>query len=135
MHRPPIPHVATTDPEIAELIDDEARRQHDTLGLIPSENYVSRAVLEATGTVLTNKYSEGYPGKRYYEGQQVIDQIEGLAVDRAQRSSASTTSTCSPTRARRPTWPCTSPSWSRATRSWAWTCPWAGTSPTAGTSS
>ena len=67
------------DPQVAELIDDEARRQHDTLGLIPSENYVSRAVLEATGTVLTNKYSEGYPGKRYYEGQQLIDQIEELA--------------------------------------------------------
>ena len=73
------------DPQLAGLIDDEARRQHDTLGLIPSENYVSRAVLEATGTVLTNKYSEGYPGRRYYEGQQVIDQIERLAVDRAQR--------------------------------------------------
>ncbi len=79
------PPLRVVDPQLAELIDDEARRQHDTLGLIPSENYVSRAVLEATGTVLTNKYSEGYPGKRYYEGQQVIDQIERLAVDRAQR--------------------------------------------------
>ena len=65
-----------TDPEIAELIDEEERRQHDTIRLIPSENYVSRAVLEATGSVLTNKYSEGYPGKRYYEGQQFIDPIE-----------------------------------------------------------
>ena len=79
------PSLRVVDPAIAELIDEEARRQHDTLGLIPSENYVSRAVLEATGTVLTNKYSEGYPGKRYYEGQQVIDPIERLAVDRAQR--------------------------------------------------
>ncbi len=52
------------------------------LRLIPSENYVSRAVLEATGSVLTNKYSEGYAGKRYYEGQQLIDQIEELAVSR-----------------------------------------------------
>ncbi|MEO3813925.1 serine hydroxymethyltransferase [Sphaerisporangium sp. B11E5] len=71
------------DPEIAELIKAEERRQADTVKLIPSENYVSRAVLEATGTVLTNKYSEGYAGKRYYEGQQVIDQIETLAVERA----------------------------------------------------
>ncbi|MEW9530333.1 serine hydroxymethyltransferase [Microbispora sp. NPDC049125] len=71
------------DPEIAGLIRAEERRQADTVKLIASENYVSRAVLEATGTVLTNKYSEGYPGKRYYEGQQVIDQIETLAVERA----------------------------------------------------
>ncbi|GAA1254479.1 serine hydroxymethyltransferase [Sphaerisporangium rubeum] len=71
------------DPEIAELITAEERRQADTVKLIPSENYVSRAVLEATGTVLTNKYSEGYAGKRYYEGQQVIDQIETLAIERA----------------------------------------------------
>ncbi|WP_067186509.1 serine hydroxymethyltransferase [Microtetraspora niveoalba] len=71
------------DPEIAELIRAEERRQADTVKLIASENYVSRAVLEATGTVLTNKYSEGYPGKRYYEGQQVIDQIETIAVERA----------------------------------------------------
>jgi glycine hydroxymethyltransferase len=61
----------------------EERRQHDKLRLIPSENYVSRAVLEASGSVLTNKYSEGYPGKRYYEGQQFIDPIENLAIDRA----------------------------------------------------
>jgi len=84
-HRTDEPSLHVVDPQLAELIDDEARRQHDTLGLIPSENYVSRAVLEATGTVLTNKYSEGYPGRRYYEGQQVIDQIERLAVERAQR--------------------------------------------------
>ena len=71
------------DPQIAELIRAEERRQADTVKLIPSENYVSRAVLEATGTVLTNKYSEGYAGKRYYEGQQVIDQIETIAIERA----------------------------------------------------
>ena len=74
-----------TDPEIARLIDDEERRQRDAIRLIPSENYASRAVLEATGTVLTNKYSEGYPGRRYYEGQQVIDPIESLAIERAER--------------------------------------------------
>src|SRR5437773_2275810 len=83
MHQPPIPHVAQTDPEIAELINSEARRQFEKIRLIPSENYVSEAVLEASGTVLTNKYSEGYPGKRYYEGQQFIDPIETLAIERA----------------------------------------------------
>ncbi|RIQ28217.1 serine hydroxymethyltransferase [Jiangella rhizosphaerae] len=71
------------DPEVAALITAEEERQRQTLKLIPSENYVSAAVLEATGTVLTNKYSEGYPGRRYYEGQQVIDQLETLAVERA----------------------------------------------------
>ena len=65
MHQPPIPHVASTDPEIADLIEAEARRQFEKIRLIPSENYVSEAVLEASGTVLTNKYSEGYPGRRY----------------------------------------------------------------------
>jgi glycine hydroxymethyltransferase len=83
MHEPPIPHLANTDPQLAELVEAEAKRQFDKIRLIPSENYVSTAVLEATGTVLTNKYSEGYVGKRYYEGQQLIDQIETLAIERA----------------------------------------------------
>src|SRR5215475_7108603 len=85
MHQPPIRDVADSDPEIAELIEAEARRQHDKIRLIPSENYVSAAVLEATGSVLTNKYSEGYPGRRYYEGQQVIDQIEQITRQRAEQ--------------------------------------------------
>jgi glycine hydroxymethyltransferase len=84
MHQPPVPHVAAADPEIAGLIEAEARRQYEKIRLIPSENYVSAAVLEASGTVLTNKYSEGYPGRRYYEGQQVIDPLERLATERAQ---------------------------------------------------
>jgi glycine hydroxymethyltransferase len=75
--------LADADPEVAGLVDAERRRQHEMVRLIASENYVSRAVLEATGTVLTNKYSEGYAGKRYYEGQQVIDQVETLAIERA----------------------------------------------------
>jgi glycine hydroxymethyltransferase len=83
MHQPPVPHVASTDPQIAELIEAEARRQFEKLRMIASENYVSLAVLEASGSVLTNKYSEGYPGKRYYEGQQNIDPIETIAVQRA----------------------------------------------------
>jgi glycine hydroxymethyltransferase len=83
MHQPPISHVAATDPEIAELIDSEAARQFSKLRMIPSENYVSLAVLEASGSVLTNKYSEGYAGRRYYEGQQFIDPIETIAAQRA----------------------------------------------------
>jgi glycine hydroxymethyltransferase len=75
--------LAAVDPEIAELIAAEERRQRDKIRLIASENYVSGAVLAATGSVLTNKYSEGYPGKRYYEGQQYIDQVEQLCIDRA----------------------------------------------------
>ncbi|MFJ9320743.1 serine hydroxymethyltransferase [Streptomyces globisporus] len=77
------PALMASDPELAALIGAEEQLQADTLRLIPSENYVSAAVLEASGTVLQNKYSEGYPGKRYYEGQQVIDQVETLAIRRA----------------------------------------------------
>jgi glycine hydroxymethyltransferase len=84
MHVPPLSSLTTTDPDLARLIEAEATRQHDKLRMIASENYVSPAVLEATGSVLTNKYSEGYAGKRYYEGQQYIDQIEQLAVGRAE---------------------------------------------------
>src|SRR6266545_2268297 len=84
MHQPPIPHVASTDPEIAGLIEGESQRQFEKIRLIPSENYTSVAVLEASGTVLTNKYSEGYAGRRYYEGQQFVDPIEQLATSRAE---------------------------------------------------
>lgn len=71
------------DPEVADILVAENRRQHVKIRLIASENYVSTEVLEATGSVLTNKYSEGYAGRRYYEGQQQIDQIEMLAIERA----------------------------------------------------
>ncbi len=73
------------DPKIAELIRLEQQRQHDTLELIASENHVSTAVLEAAGSVLTNKYAEGYPGARYYGGCEYYDQIENLAIDRAKQ--------------------------------------------------
>ncbi len=73
-----------TDPEIFRLIKEEERYQAESIRLIPSENYVSAAVLQATGSILTNKYSEGYAGRRYYEGQRYVDQIERLAVERAQ---------------------------------------------------
>ncbi len=75
--------VKRVDREIYDLIKQEEQRQSDKIRLIASENYVSEAVLQATGSILTNKYSEGYVGKRYYEGQQVIDQIESLAIQRA----------------------------------------------------
>ncbi len=76
------PTLSERDPEIFQLIKQEERREADKIRLIASENYASRAVLEATGSVLTNKYSEGYANKRYYEGQQVIDQVENLAISR-----------------------------------------------------
>ena len=71
------------DPETYELCRAEERRQAESVRLIPSENYVSKAVLEASASVFTNKYSEGYPGKRYYEGQQVVDPLEQLTINRA----------------------------------------------------
>ncbi len=74
-----------TDPEIYDLIKSEERYEIDSVRLIPSENYASKAVLEASGSLLQNKYSEGYPGKRYYEGQRYIDQIETLAIERAKK--------------------------------------------------
>ncbi len=72
-----------SDPEIRELLSREADRQSTTLQLIASENFTSPAVLAATGSILTNKYSEGYPGKRYYGGNRVIDEVEDLARSRA----------------------------------------------------
>src|SRR3989344_3197547 len=71
------------DPELAKLLEQENKRQAQTIRLIPSENYASAAVLAATGSVLANDYSEGYPGKRYYQGQEIVDQIERLAIKRA----------------------------------------------------
>jgi len=72
-----------SDPELAEAIQDEAQRQIDKIELIASENYVSAAVLEALGSVLTNKYAEGYPGHRYYGGCEYVDVVEELAIERA----------------------------------------------------
>ena len=71
------------DPQVAEAIDHELNRQRTKLELIASENIVSRAVMEAQGSVLTNKYAEGYPGKRYYGGCEYVDVAEQLAIDRA----------------------------------------------------
>src|SRR6188768_2655117 len=73
------------DPEIFAAIQGELGRQRDNIELIASENIVSRAVLEATGSVLTNKYAEGYPGHRYYGGCQYVDEVERLAIERAKQ--------------------------------------------------
>ena len=75
--------LAEVDPQIAEAVALELERQQDTLELIASENFVPRAVLECQGSVLTNKYAEGYPGARYYGGCEYIDVVEQLAIDRA----------------------------------------------------
>jgi glycine hydroxymethyltransferase len=77
--------VAEGDPDLARILDAELKRQQDQIELIASENIVSRGVLEAQGSVLTNKYAEGYPGKRYYGGCEVVDQAELLAIERAKR--------------------------------------------------
>ena len=81
MRRP----LAEADPEIAAAVDHEIRRQHEGLEMIASENFVSQAVLEAVGSVFTNKYAEGYPGKRYYGGCEYADVVENLARDRAKQ--------------------------------------------------
>ena len=78
-------HLAVADPEIADALRNELRRQDEGLELIASENFVSMAVLEAAGSVLTNKYAEGYPGKRYYGGCEFVDVAESLAIDRAKQ--------------------------------------------------
>ncbi len=77
------PAVRAVDPAVADLLEEELRRQEETLELIPSENIASPAVLEALGSWLNNKYAEGYPGRRYYGGCQVVDKVEQLAIDRA----------------------------------------------------
>ncbi|WP_284014076.1 serine hydroxymethyltransferase [Halobaculum litoreum] len=77
------PEVRDTDPAVADALEGEVQRQRDTLAMIASENHVSEAVLEAQGSALTNKYAEGYPGKRYYAGCEFADDVEELAIERA----------------------------------------------------
>ena len=77
--------LSKTDPQIAKLVQLEEKRQKEVLEMIPSENYTSRAVMEALGTVLTNKYSEGYPKRRYYQGNKVVDEVEIVAQERAKK--------------------------------------------------
>jgi len=76
-------NLADVDVEISNLIDKDLSRQNSHIHLIASENFASKAVMEASGSILTNKYSEGFPGRRYYEGCETVDEIEQLAIDRA----------------------------------------------------
>src|SRR5213082_4014130 len=78
-------HVSEVDPEIAQVLEDELNRQETTLEMIASENFVPQAVLDAQGSVLTNKYAEGYPGKRYYGGCEYVDMAESIAIERAKQ--------------------------------------------------
>lgn len=80
-----MPALQNSDPQVYGILENEMKRQRDGIELIPSENYVTQAVLDATGSIFTNKYSEGYPGKRYYGGQEFVDQVEQLAIDRAKK--------------------------------------------------
>ncbi len=108
-----MPWPSSADDPALKLIRDEEIRQNSTIQLIASENFASPATMAATGSVLTNKYSEGYPGKRYYGGNMVVDQLEDSPVTASVRSSVPTTPTCSPTLAPSPTWASTRRSSSR----------------------
>src|SRR6185437_4091664 len=98
-------HLEDADPEVWSAIEHEAERQQNEIELIASENIVSQAVLDAAGTLLTNKYAEGYPGKRYYGGCQYVDVVEQIAIDRAKRLFNCALLMCSPIQARRRTSP------------------------------
>ena len=98
--------IAQFDPKLHAAVEGERRRQEDHIELIASENYTSPRVLALQGSVLTNKYAEGYPGRRYYGGCEFVDIAEQLAIDRARQLLAPTTPTCSRTPDRRPTPPC-----------------------------
>ena len=115
----PMPFPTTTDPdtEVEALIAAEVERQTTGLQLIASENFTSPAVMAATGSVLTNKYSEGYPGKRYYGGNVIVDSIEQLAIDRVKELFGADHATCSRIRVPTRTCACTRRCSSRATRS------------------
>ena len=93
------------DPDVARALKLEDQRQRECIVLIASENYASKAVLEPGSSVISNKYAEGYPGRRYYGGCENADIVESLAISRVKSSSAPSMPMCSPTAAPRPTWP------------------------------
>ena len=112
-------HLQRTDPKIAEAIQRELQRQQDHLELIASENFTSPAVLEAQGSVMTNKYAEGYPAARWYGGCEHVDTAGRPGPVRAQkRGLARSMRTSSRIPAPRPTSRCSTPPWKWATRSW-----------------
>jgi len=123
--------LAKVDPELWDAIQKENARQQDHIELIASENYTSPAVMQAQGSQLTNKYAEGYPGKRYYGGCEFVDVAEQLAIDRVKQLFGAEAANVQPNSGSRPTRACSSPCSSLATRSWACRWPKAATSPTA----
>lgn len=125
-----LPKSEPRDELVFSLIAKEEARQREGLELIASENFTSKAVREAVGSVLTNKYAEGYPGKRYYGGCEFIDEIEQLAIDRAKQLFGQLGPTCSRTPAPQPTWRSTMRCSSGAIPCWAWPLTKVATSPT-----
>lgn len=123
--------LAHADPEIAAAIGKELARQRDKIELIASENIASRAVLEAAGSVFTNKYAEGYPGKRYYGGCDYADVVETLAIERAKQLFGCNFANVQPNSGSQMNQWCSSPCSIRATPSWGSTSIRAGTLPTA----
>ena len=112
----------TRDPEIFEAIQNELGRQRDEIELIASENIVSAAVMEAQGSVMTNKYAEGYPGRRYYGGCEYVDIAENLAIERACQLFDCAFANVQPTLAAKPTKVCSKRYFNRETPFWA--CRW-----------
>ena len=112
--------VQSADADVGAAMQRELARQRQNIELIASENIVSPAVMAAMGSVLTNKYAEGYPGRRYYGGCQFVDEVERIAIARACALFGANMPTCSRIPARRPTWPSTLRCWTSATPSWAW---------------
>lgn len=119
------------DPEIAAVLEQELGRQRDYLEMIASENFVPRAVLQSQGSVLTNKYAEGYPGRRYYGGCEYVDVAEQLAIDRAKSLFGAAYANVQPHSAPPRTPRCSPPSRRPVTPSSASSCRTAATSPTA----
>ena len=113
-----MPWPSSADDPALKLIRDEEIRQNSTIQLIASENFASPATMAATGSVLTNKYSEGYPGKRYYGGNMVVDQLEDLARQRVCEIFGADHANVLAPPARLRTWGCTKRCSTRATRSW-----------------
>jgi glycine hydroxymethyltransferase len=96
--------IAGFDDDLFQAMEEERQRQEDHIELIASENYTSPRVIEALGSVLTNKYAEGYPGKRYYGGCEFVDKVEQLAIDRAKALFGAIMPTCSPIPVHRRIW-------------------------------
>ena len=109
--------LSESDPDLAVALGEEVTRQQETLTLIASENHATPAVLAVQGSVLTNKYAEGYPGERYYAGCDLVDEVERLAIKRAKALWGAEHVNVQPTLGRRRTWPSFSPCSIRGTRS------------------